>query len=234
VVEQVAIISHRGLSGDEPENSLAAFRASVARGIEAIEFDVRQTLDRVLVICHDPAAAGLSIADATYAQLSARAGGLCTLAEALAAIPPQCLLDVEIKEHGFEASVLAELAAARDRSDYVITSFEDRIVAAVKKLDPAVRAGLLLGADDVSLRTRLSELFPVARLRACTADFVAPNWQLLRFGFLGRMERAGFAVYVWTVNDARAMRRLIGMPQRVAALITDDPLQAMRLREPAG
>jgi glycerophosphoryl diester phosphodiesterase len=234
VVEHVAIIAHRGLSGSEPENTPAAFRASVARGVEAIEFDVRQTLDRVLVVCHDPAAAGLSIADRTYAELSARTGGLCTLAEALAVIPARCLLDVEIKVAGFEAAVLRELGEARDRGDYVITSFEDRIVAAVKTLDPAVRAGLLLGVDDASLRTRLAELYPAARLRACAADFVAPNWRLLRFGFLGRMRRAGFTVYVWTVNDEKAMERLIGLPRQVAALITDDPLQAMRLREAAG
>jgi glycerophosphoryl diester phosphodiesterase len=231
VVEQVAIISHRGLSGDEPENTLAAFRASVARSVEAIEFDVRQTLDRVLVICHDPAVAGLSVADSTFADLAARAGGLCTLAEALAAIPPACLLDVEIKAPGYEAAVLRELGQARDGDAYVVTSFEDRIVAEVKMLDPGVRAGLLLGVDDASLRTRLSELYPVARLRACNADFVAPYWKLLRLGYLRRMERAGFAVYVWTVNDAKVMERLIGRPQQIAGLITDDPLRAMRLRE---
>jgi glycerophosphoryl diester phosphodiesterase len=234
VVERVAIISHRGLSGNEPENSLSAFRASVARGIEAIELDVRQTLDRVLVISHDPTTTGLSIADSTYAGLSA--AGLCTLAEALAAIPARCLLDVEIKAPGYEAAVLWELAEARDCDAYVITSFQDRIVAQVKTLDPVVRAGLLLGLDGASLRTRLSELYPVARLNACAADFVAPYWKLLRFGFLRRMERAGFAVYVWTVNDVRVMQKLIGIgsPQRVAALITDDPLRAMQLRDAPG
>jgi glycerophosphoryl diester phosphodiesterase len=231
VLGQKTIGSHRGLSGGEPENTLEAFGASVARGVEAIELDVRQTADGVLVVSHDSVAGELPIADSTYARLAARAAGLCTFAEALSAIPSECLLDVEIKASGIEKEVLHELDLKRKTSCYVITSFRDETVARVKALDPAVRVGLLLGKGTPKhwIRTRLSEFFPARRLRRSNSDFVAPHWKLLRFGFLRRMARLGYPAYVWTVNEPELLKRVLQYPQ-VAAVITDRPLEAMALR----
>jgi glycerophosphoryl diester phosphodiesterase len=228
----VQVVSHRGLSGQEPENSLAAFRAAVARGVEAIEFDVRQTLNGVVVVAHDAEVAGLSIGQTGYEQLSAEASELCTFAEALAAIPLRCRLDIEIKTPGIEEAVLRELGGARSSDEYVITSFYDQAIARTKALDPTVRVGLLLGQENPRhrLQTRLSELYPAARLRSCGADFVAPHWQLLRLGFLRRMRRLGYPVWVWAVNSTALLETLMHRPE-VGAVITDHPLEAVRLRD---
>jgi len=227
-----AVVSHRGVSGPEPESSLEALRASIARGVQAIELDVRQTLDGVLVLSHDAEVAGLSVGASTGADLSVAASGLCTLEEALAAIPAGCLLDIEIKTVGIEEAVLRQAGGARSPGEYVITSFDDQTIARVKALDATVRAGLLLGRDAPTrrLRTRLSELYPVARLRSCRADFVAPHWRLLRLGLLGRMRRSGYPVWAWTVNTDELLTTLIQVPE-IAAVITDRPLEAMRLRD---
>jgi len=48
------LIAHRGASADAPENTLAAFRLAINQGADAIELDVQQTLDKKLVIMHDP------------------------------------------------------------------------------------------------------------------------------------------------------------------------------------
>jgi glycerophosphoryl diester phosphodiesterase len=47
------IVAHRGLAEGVPENTLAAFRQSISRGVAAIEVDVRVTQDGQLVILHD-------------------------------------------------------------------------------------------------------------------------------------------------------------------------------------
>jgi glycerophosphoryl diester phosphodiesterase len=47
------IIAHRGLSEGVPENTLAAFRQSIERGVPIIELDLRVTRDRKLVVMHD-------------------------------------------------------------------------------------------------------------------------------------------------------------------------------------
>ena len=51
--KQVEIVAHRGASGIAPENTLAAIQLALDIGVDWIEIDVRQTLDRVLVCLHD-------------------------------------------------------------------------------------------------------------------------------------------------------------------------------------
>jgi glycerophosphoryl diester phosphodiesterase len=231
MLRRKTIVAHRGVSGGEPENTLQAFGASVTRGVEAIELDVRQTADGVLVVSHDPAVRGVSIDCCTYETLAARVAGVCTLGEALNVIPSTCLLDVEIKVPDIERELLHELQLKREASDFAITSFCDETVARVKALNSGVQVGLLLGKDRPKhmIRTRLSEFFPGRRLRRSNADFVAANWRLLKFGFQRRMTRLGYPVHVWTVNEPELMKRLLQCPN-VAAVITDRPVEAMALR----
>jgi glycerophosphoryl diester phosphodiesterase len=48
-----AIVAHRGLEAGVPENTLAAFRQSVSRGVKIIEIDLRATKDGEIVVIHD-------------------------------------------------------------------------------------------------------------------------------------------------------------------------------------
>lgn len=50
---QVVIVAHRGMAAGYPENTLAAFRHSVAAGFPVIEVDLRTTADGDIVIMHD-------------------------------------------------------------------------------------------------------------------------------------------------------------------------------------
>jgi len=47
------VCAHRGLSGLVPENTLPAFTAALALGADEIEFDIRLTKDKKLIVCHD-------------------------------------------------------------------------------------------------------------------------------------------------------------------------------------
>ncbi len=47
------IIGHRGASGYEPENTLAAFKKAMNMGCHGIELDVQMTKDGELVVIHD-------------------------------------------------------------------------------------------------------------------------------------------------------------------------------------
>ena len=48
-----AVIAHRGASAIRPEHTLGAFRQAIRDGADAIECDVRMTLDGHLVCLHD-------------------------------------------------------------------------------------------------------------------------------------------------------------------------------------
>lgn len=49
----IKLCAHRGLSASYPENTLPAFTAAIECGAHEIEFDLRESRDGVLVVCHD-------------------------------------------------------------------------------------------------------------------------------------------------------------------------------------
>ena len=92
------LLAHRGYHADAPENSLAAFAAAVAIGVDGIETDVRLSRDGLPVIIHDRVTARKrAVADLTRREIEADAGhAVPVLAEILDAFP-DVLWNIEIK-----------------------------------------------------------------------------------------------------------------------------------------
>lgn len=200
------VAAHRGASSIAPENTLEAFAKAIEVGADMVEFDVRSTADGVLVAFHDP------VAEWTYDELCrTQPHEPPRLEQVVDLCAGRIALDVELKEAGAEAEVLAVVSARFETGSFVVTSFDDDVVETVKRLRPDVRAGLLLGEHD-------------SRRAHPSADFVAPNVALCDAGF------AADGMVVWTVNDEPRLRRYLADP-RVAAVITDDPALALRARQ---
>lgn len=226
------IIAHRGVANGAPENSLEAFEAAIGVGSDMLEFDVRQTRDGRLITFHDPTANGVRISELTREQLGEHAGHLPPLLdEVLDLTRGRIKLDIELKEAGYVDRVLDAVSAHFDPDDLLVTSFLDDVVSEVKLLNPELKTGLLLGRDKPKpyLQTRVSELFPNGRASACRADYIGPHFKLARLGATRRGAKAGFRSLVWTVNDDAGISRFLGDP-RVAAVITDAPQRALKLR----
>ncbi len=73
---RVLNFAHQGGAREQPSSTLAAFRAALAAGADALEMDVHCSADGHLVVCHDPTVDRTTngtgrIADLTLAQLSA-------------------------------------------------------------------------------------------------------------------------------------------------------------------
>lgn len=230
------IVGHRGASAlVEHENTLEAFARTAEVGAGWVEIDVRRLGDGTLVVHHDPLIQGTPLSHLTRDGLQRRASTLGfsvpTLEEALDFCAGRLGVDIELKEVGTEADAAALARRLLPAGSYVYTSFHDRVIAGLKLLDPEARAGLLLGHPnpEAPLLKRLTELYPLERLRSCGADFAAPNRMLVRMGLLRRLRAAGFPVWVWTVNDATRIRRLL--QAGVEAIITDVPDLAVQLRD---
>jgi len=233
------IIGHRGASRYAPGNSLASFTEAIRQGADAVELDVRRTLDGTLVIHHSATRHRVPVAQLTYAELVRRCRHEPPTLEAVFRLcSGHIAVNVEIKERGCEAAVL-EMAARRTRLDWLlITSFHGGVITTVKTLNPAVRCGLLLGPTRMVARSRRLESLPVEWAEECGADFIVPH-QLLappppararrQRGVLDAAQRRGVPVVVWTVNGVARMRRYLGDP-RVAGIITDLPGAAMAVR----
>ena len=226
------VIAHRGASAVEQDNSLEAFARAIELGADMVEFDIRRTKDGALVAFHDGAIQGRALAEYTHDEIAAVTGVRPPLLEEILELTDGRVgLDVEFKEDGYVERVTATIRRHFEPEELVITSFADRVIAQVKESEPGIRTGLLVGLErpERLLRTRLSELFPVGRVRACGADYVAPHFKLADLGVLRRANSAGIPCLIWTVNDASQIEKYLRDP-RVAAVITDRPEIAVPIR----
>jgi glycerophosphoryl diester phosphodiesterase len=211
------VIAHRGgPRRGVRENSLEAFEEAVAAGADLVELDVRRTADGALVVTHDPRFGGLLVARTPLDELRARPHPPPLLEEVVARLAGRIGLDVELKEAGYEAVVLAALhPALRGDAPVLVTSFRPEAVAAVRRLAPQLQAGLLL-ADRRAIRRRLE----------ASGATVALPWTRRR----GRAVEHGLPEIAWTVDDPRALAARLRDP-RVAGVITDVVSRAVTLRE---
>lgn len=218
--EQPLLVAHRAgaaLVGDDP---LAGVRHLVAIGADMVEIDVRTTRDGVLIVHHDATLDDVPIRNTDYSMLATLGKGrLALLEELLDAAAGRLALDVELKEPGYEASVLAALRVGANSERVVVTSFCDAAVAEFKRLEPSIATGLIVGGRAM-LRRPLQDVFPFRRLAACRADFLAPARVLLSTGLARRAQRRGVRLLVWTVNDPEEVARYLGDP-RVLGVVTD-------------
>jgi glycerophosphoryl diester phosphodiesterase len=218
------IYAHRGASGAHPENTLLAFEAALAAGVEGIELDVHATADGVPVVIHDRAVErttnGRGYVDELPLESLRRfdAGDsqqVPTLAEVLELVAGRAHLDIELKGAGIERATLAVLAAY-PRVRWAISSFDWETLRRLRGLDEAIDLWPLAERFEDTLITIAAELAsPVVALFAGAYD--PESAALLAGEELGAM--------VWTVNDAAEARRVRDLG--AYALCTDVPEQIM-------
>ena len=224
------IVAHRGGSGPAPSNTIDAFEHAIRLGADMIEFDVRRTADRELVVFHDEDIGGVLLSslplDGVVLPDAPTGRRVPRLADALDALKGRVRLDVELKESGDERRVLDALFERGFRvEDFVITAFDVRVVESVKRARPEARAGLLV--YEVTPQTAF-EMFAESR-----ADFLGPDCQIIDEPMLRDAETKRVPLLPWTVNEPDDIRRLLTAPA-VFGVITDRTAEAVRIRESVG
>lgn len=226
--DDVEIIAHRGASADAPENTLAAMRQAIDDATDWVEIDVQETSDDQVVVFHDSdfmklANVDLKIWDATMADLDSidigshkdpvfNAERVPTLAELLTVCKGKTKVVIELKYYGhdrdLEQRVLNIVNGHGMSSDVMYMSLNLDAVTKMKQLDPSCRAGLLMSVLG-------------GKIQDTNVDFLAVNAMFVNRSFIQRAHANGKEVYVWTINDAVTMSRMIGIG--VDGLITDKP-----------
>lgn len=210
------VIAHRGASGlVQFENTLEAFQKAIEVGADSIECDVRKTKDNNIIINHNPDILGLTICEHTYDELNTattKAGyHLPTLKEALELVKDKILIDIELKEEGYEDEVINEILAILPVDAFYIRSFFDNAIKRVKEINANIVTVLLLGEGKPKkvMRTRFSEVFPKKRIKECGCDIVSPYYQLLVLKYCKRIHKMGKKVLVWTVNSEDLIKEVL-------------------------
>jgi glycerophosphoryl diester phosphodiesterase len=233
-----AISAHRGGGEEARAGTYEAYASAVASGADYIEFDVRRTADGELAVYHDShvgehtAVGGLS-----YAGLCAIAGyEVPKAADVMRLIAGRACGHLDLKETGGEDALVEQAIEILGHGNFVVTTLEDASVQTIKTRFPGVPAGLSLGRDLGGMPRLLRplargrEIFPLSRIRACGADWVAMHHGLAIAGVLRRCRQAHIKTMVWTVNSNAGITRWLADP-RVDVLVTDRPVHAIAARE---
>lgn len=145
--KNIYVAAHRGFSEKFPENTMAAFRAAIALGVDQIETDIRITKDGELVLVHDGTVDRTSngtgvVHDKTLSELRELDFGswkgerfkgekIVTFIEFMELVKdlPDITLDIELKEYPYQGWEEVSYSVA-DRVLKIVDEygFTDRIV----------------------------------------------------------------------------------------------------------
>jgi glycerophosphoryl diester phosphodiesterase len=231
-MRSVAITAHRGASGEHPENTRSAFQAAIDLGVDRIEFDVRLTRDRQLVVIHDDSVDRISngtgvIAEMDLAQIlqldagahiHARFSGerFLTLTQTLDLMPGSMHLNVHVKATHTDREVLVPLVVAElVRRQLLATAFVTGAEAN------------LLTARRVAPQIEICSNLPVSRCVAIGCRILQPANGITTSALVAEAHAAGIEVHPFYADDAAEMQRL--MDCGVDGILTNYPrrLQAL-------
>jgi glycerophosphoryl diester phosphodiesterase len=236
----VAISAHRGgsdntVSGHATAVTYETYKNAISSGAEYAEFDIRRTLDNVLVVHHDERAggAGALVKDLPYERLcEALDYAVPRVDDVMQLLGGKVSGHLDLKEAGYEAEVINLALETFGPGNFVATSLEDASILAIKEAFPQVTAALSLGRDLAGVPlakragVRYGELFPLRRIRACRADWVAVNHKLAQWGVLKLCSQHGIGAMVWTVDAGHLIDQFLA-DERVSVLITNRPEYAV-------
>ena len=201
------VLAHRGASQARRENTIDAFRLAAELGSDAVELDVRRTLDGLLIVHHDAHLAdGRAIIDVGAADLPPHIPHLDAALDACDGM----WVNVEIKndpgEPDFDSTdsiadqTVATLSQRGEDDRWLISSFRLETVDRCKGLAAGIRtAWLVMEVPDDVIATMVS--------RGHSA--LHPWVGTLRRSHIDVCHGAGIEVNTWTCDDPHRMAELI-------------------------
>ncbi|HEY8514684.1 MAG TPA: glycerophosphodiester phosphodiesterase family protein [Candidatus Binatia bacterium] len=242
-----ANIGHRGTGHTRPghpfpENSISSFLEAMRQGADGIELDVEITADGGLIVMHDDTLDRTTTCTGCVSAYTLDEVRACllldgdgqptdehppTLAETYAALPPNALVNVELKVYGRDcltpttgAEALAQAAVTEVRALGVLdrsffSSFDEHAAAAVKQIEPTAYSALL-----IDVASSLNPAEKIALALELGLDAIHPFFIIDQESTQSALA-AGLQANFWTVNTPEAMNESIDKGS--TAIITDEP-----------
>ncbi len=147
------ILGHRGFSSKHLENSLEAFRAALAAGMDGFELDVQPTRDGVCAVLHDDDLARTAQAGGILRKLTASELPRLNNGEEVPRLSdvldlPARLVNVELKGEPGWQQALATVEAAEALDRVLFSSFEHSEVLQLWAACPEARCGFLWDSSE--------------------------------------------------------------------------------------
>lgn len=241
------IVAHRGVTARAPGDTVAAFRAALGLGVDAVELDVRLSRDLVPIVHHNwyldqgvqaPVPIFMRTADQLRREKATEARAdlslsepIPTLAEVVEEFAGKLALEIELKGPEPEgpaavASVLAPFRAAW--SDFEITSSQPSLLAAVRERCPGIATALLFPPSEPWMRLDVVAYAALHYARQAHADAVHLHPRQLTDDVATTIRAGGIEIHAHSVNDEGALT--LAAQLGVNWVCTDAPERALLFR----
>jgi len=230
--------AHRGASAHAPENTIEAFQLALKQGAKIIEFDVKLSADKHVVVIHDQTVDRTTdgkgkVNHLTLAQLKEFDAGfwfddkfksvrIPTLDEVFEIFGKKLFMNVELTNYATPVDGLVDKVAMLVKKHgmekrVIFSSFYPTNLIRAKRLLPDVPRGQLVFPGKAGWWQRLwGGLIDVQANHPYTSDVTGAS--------VAEAHRRRRLVHVWTVNSPEDMRQLCNLG--VDGFFTDDPLVA--------
>jgi glycerophosphoryl diester phosphodiesterase len=234
------IVGHRGAPRRARENTLDSLDWAENLGVDAVEFDLRQTREGEAVLYHDEdivlggqrvPVKSFTAREIEKLQLPSEFGEyrIPRLEEVFHRYGHDMRYLIEVKTSGstqlaLMARRVASLAASFGvKGRCLVASFDAEFLRRMRETDPEIATGFIFDrAVSLPAPGKPTPLFP-------PVDAVCPRRDLVNPVFLEQAAAAGLTVHPWTVDDEAEIRRLIG--SGVSSVITNLPDLALSVRD---
>jgi glycerophosphoryl diester phosphodiesterase len=227
---KVTLVGHRGGAGLAAENTMAAYRAGIAAGAQAIELDVHLSKDGALVVMHDPnvatttdgagAIGALTLAEIKKLNAAARSTTtkepqeVPTLDQPLglaAASKVDVYIEIKVpptgRYPGIETKVAQAVKQAGLGGHVLIISFDLPTLQAVKTADASLPTGWLMQRSGVPAEAKVSAQALADLAKKAGVDNLGISRDYLSAEIVQAAHEKGLTVGVWTVDDPTEMRQ---------------------------
>jgi glycerophosphoryl diester phosphodiesterase len=233
--------AHRGACAHAPENTIEAFQMAFEQGAKLIEFDVKLSADKNVVVIHDQTVDRTTNGKGKVNQLTlpeikkldagswfdGRFSGVKvpTLDEVFEILGKKLFMNVELTNYATPWDALVERVASSVKKygmerSVLFSSFYPTNLIRAKRLLPDVPRGQLVFPGKAGWwQRRWGGLIDVQANHPYTSDVTSDS--------VAQAHRHNRLVHVWTANKPEDMRRLCDLG--VDGFFTDDPLVAMEV-----
>ena len=220
------VIGHRGARGHVAENTLPSIKKAMELGVDGIEIDVFRCASGELVVFHDRTLDRLTDKKGPIENLTLddirkidvlEGYSIPTLDEVLDLIAGQVFLNIELK--GSNTAILTDSLLKKkfekgiwNSDKIIISSFNWKELKIFYEVNKQVPIAILTDDDPL-------DALQIAQQVAAAA--INPNYKTLTAENVSKIQKEGYKVYPWTVNEKEAIHAMIAFG--VEGIITDFP-----------
>jgi glycerophosphoryl diester phosphodiesterase len=238
------IVAHRGSSAIAPENTFAAFQQAMLDGADAIEFDVRLTKDRKVVVIHDERLERITNGHGKVCNYSLKelkqfsAGGwfhqqymkerIPTLSEVLEIAQGKVAINIEIKTEKIPKQRFEIVQQCYDiirscnaEETVLVSSFFIPFIKRMKSFNHRIATAALYHPVYHFGRS------PIRIAASAKANFLILNGSSVKKKIVSRAHSKQILVGEYTINTLHRFNR--AQKFGVDAIITNNPAQFVKL-----